>query len=496
MNTFILQTSFPDKKLRKALKPHFTIAAEKTEEERATLLDTFDEELKESGKILLQIPKALILLDTRTGIPYKQEGKAKFLCVPAIKNGTVKNELQSISDLRALLPGASLSSIMTTRKMLDDEGKTVARLHCFQLKKKKKEAQVILCQPLRGYDEEYSNLLSVLETIITIPTTLHEALNIKSNKYCAKPDISLDPTAPIIQTTNTIINTFIGVARQNENGIQTDYDTEFLHDYRVSLRKVRSVISLFKGVYSQETTTKLKEDFASLMQVTGRLRDLDVYLLDKDHYFSLVPPSTHQGLNIMFDAFENERNQTHHFICKALSNKSYEKKINVLATGFKDSTWPHGPDADTHSLQFGCKVIMKRYNKVCTIARSIDAFTPDETVHELRIHCKKLRYLMEFFTPLFNRKWIKSLIKSLKILQDNLGRFNDYSVQQESLAIFLDATPIKGADRIKVAESIGALTAMLNLLQQKEKDQVMANFAHFDSNETRSLFDKLFSSKE
>ena len=103
---------------------------------------------------------------------------------------------------------------------------------------------------------------------------------------------------------------------------------------------------------------------------------------------------------------------------------------------------------------------------------------------------------MEFFTPLFNRKRIKTLIKSLKILQDNLGRFNDYSVQQESLAVFLEQNPFKGADGIKVAESIGALTAMLNLLQKKERDQVMANFARFDSEETRSLFQKLFSIKE
>lgn len=496
-NTFVLQTKFPDKKLTKALQPHFTIAIETGEEEKGVLLDTFDEELKNSDKMLLQHGKSLLLLNIKTGQILKQNGKARHLCLPALKEGDVKNGLQNISELRALLPMATFTCTPSLRKMLDDEGKTVARLHCFRFKKKKGEEDIIvMCQPIRGYDEEFDKLVAALKKLTVNTNSPHETLQIKSNGYCAKPDIALDPQTAITQTTNQIICTFIEIARQNETGILTDHDTEFLHDYRVSLRKVRSVISLFKGVYALETTTQLKEDFASLMQVTGRLRDLDVYLLDKEHYFSLVPPATHEGLHIMFDAFEKERAQMHKTICKALTSKAYEKKISSLAAGFAGSEWPSGAKSEVNSLQFGRKVIMKRYSKVCTIARSITRFTPDETVHELRIHCKKLRYLMEFFTPLFNRKKIKSLIKSLKILQDNLGRFNDYSVQQGSLAVFLDTHPIKGANGIKVAESIGALTAMLNLLQQKERDQVMANFARFDSEETRELFQNLFTSKE
>jgi len=68
----------------------------------------------------------------------------------------------------------------------------------------------------------------------------------------------------------------MAIARQNEDGIKADYDTEFLHDYRVSLRKVRSVLSLFKG-----ENIALKQAFSDIMKGTNQLRDLDVYLLDK-----------------------------------------------------------------------------------------------------------------------------------------------------------------------------------------------------------------------
>ena len=58
-----------------------------------------------------------------------------------------------------------------------------------------------------------------------------------------------------------------------------------------------------------------------------------------------------------------------------------------------------GPNADRGAYGYACALIWKRYRKVCKLARSITPDTPDEIVHDLRIDCKKLRYLMEFFRP-------------------------------------------------------------------------------------------------
>lgn len=494
--TLTLPTEFPGKKIRKILKPHHTLVTETSESEPALILDTFDQELQNEGKFLLEKDKTILLIDTATGQATGQKGNAHLLCTHEIKDGEAKGALaKTVSELRAFLPIAVVSYYKQTRIMLDDEGKTVARLHCFVFSKKKQSYQLIISQPMRGYTEEHELLIDALNKTCVSEKSLYEALKIKGGSYCAKPNIALVADAPIKQTTREIITTFIEVARQNEVGIIDDYDTEFLHDYRVSLRKVRSVISLFKGVYSPNATIKLKEEFADLMQVTGRLRDLDVYLLDRQNYFNLVPASTHEGLNIMFDSFEKERTESHKMICKALKSKQYNKRIESLWNSIQNGEWKAGSLAESESHSFACAVILRRYKKVCKIARSIDEHTDDDVVHELRIHCKKLRYLMEFFTPLFSRRKLKSLIKSLKVLQDNLGRFNDYSVQQESLSVFLNDNPIKGADGIKVAESIGALTAMLNLLQQKERNLVMDNFARFDSVEIRTLFDNLFSTE-
>jgi CHAD domain-containing protein len=229
------------------------------------------------------------------------------------------------------------------------------------------------------------------------------------------------------------------------------------------------------------------------MKQTNRLRDLDVYLLEKSLYFSMVPESMHEGLDVMFEVFIAERQQELKRVSNMLSSDTYIQTITDLAGQFAASNMlESGEKGHELTLPFACRLIWKRYNKVCKIGRRINADTPDEEVHRLRIQCKKLRYLMEFFTPLFPEKTMKKLIKALKRLQDNLGRFNDFSVQQRSLQAFLQDYSQHHQRHLKLAESIGALITVLHQRQLTEHQQIMDNIARFDSAKTRTAFHSLF----
>jgi len=234
------------------------------------------------------------------------------------------------------------------------------------------------------------------------------------------------------------------------------------------------------------------------MQKTNALRDLDVYLLNKKKYFEMVPADTHEGLEILFDYIAEKRKKEQKRVSKFIRSTIYRKEIERLTKLFADdSLIASGPKGDEKSLVFSSKMVLKRYDKVCKIARNIDEETEDAVIHELRIHCKKLRYLMEFFAPIFPESEMRKLIKALKSLQDNLGNFNDYSVQQMFLRRALNENMTGSVGwKLKVAESVGALTAMLYRLQQKERRQVVKNFADFDSLEIRTTFTTLFHTKE
>ncbi len=464
------------------------------------ILDTFDNEIRRSGRFLLQTRQTLLLINILNG-EIAEQGGSDWSFLNELEKGPVAESLKGISKLRAFIPVSGIKMRRDRVLVLDDEGKTRVRLHWFSFFRKKKSLRLGGTQPLRGYEHAHMELRKLLIGMHAEPcaraTDMYGCLGVKSRNYSAKPDIKLIPEDSVKNSATAIIRSYLDVAIQNEAGIMAAYDTEFLHDYRVSFRKIRSVLSLFKGVYGAEQTEELKQEFADLMKQTNRLRDLDVYLLDRDDYFRLIPESSHEGLKIMFDVISKRRTEEHKQVCKMICRKNYRQSIQRWGELFASAdNMKTGPDALKSSNCYLSRSITRRYRKVCKIARTVDETTSDEVVHELRIHCKKLRYLMEFSLPLFSRKKVKILIKSLKALQDNLGKFNDYSVQQISLGMFMSEQTMSRKKGMKVAESIGALTAMLNQLQCRERNLVMENFSHFDSEKTQDSFAELFRTED
>lgn len=87
----------------------------------------------------------------------------------------------------------------------------------------------------------------------------------------------------------------------------------------------------------------------------------------------------------------------------------------------------------------------------------------------------------------------KSLVKSLKKLQDTLGNFNDYSVQQRTLQTFVEG--LGGADdprRLAMASSVGALITVLHQNQLAERACVVDRLRAFDAPATRNGFEAMF----
>jgi len=310
-----------------------------------------------------------------------------------------------------------------------------------------------------------------------------------------KAKLEIDPQAATISTASYLIITFLKLARQNEEGIKEDNDIEFLHNYRVNLRKVRSILSLFKKVFEETEQNQLKIDCADIMKQTNRLRDLDVYLQDKEEFFQLLPEKLHPGLNQMFDVFAAERTSQCQQVSTILDDETYTQKISSISNQFSSpENIKPGPKAQVDTLTFASKLIWKYYKKICRIIENTDMNSSDQEIHKLRIQCKKLRYLMEFFSGLFPHKILNDIIKSMKQLQDHLGRFNDFSVQQYSLQGFLNnySSQHQSENLIAMAESIGALIILLQQKQSHERNKIMHSFSHFTSPKIKKEFADAF----
>ena len=102
---------------------------------------------------------------------------------------------------------------------------------------------------------------------------------------------------------------------------------------------------------------------------------------------------------------------------------------------------------------------------------------------------------MEFFKSLYDPKRLTKLIKALKKLQDNLGDFNDYEVQQYSLREFAADMMVRQAAPADTLMAMGRLVEHLEKGQARERHQFGQRFTEFAREENQSLARDLFRSR-
>ena len=98
-----------------------------------------------------------------------------------------------------------------------------------------------------------------------------------------------------------ILTHLLHTMEANEAGVREDLDSEFLHDFRVAIRRTRSGLSQIKDVLPKSITREFAERFANLGSQTNRLRDLDVYLLQQESYRRMLGPDIRPALAPLFD---------------------------------------------------------------------------------------------------------------------------------------------------------------------------------------------------
>ncbi|MEI6215033.1 MAG: CHAD domain-containing protein [Desulfuromonadales bacterium] len=415
------------------------------------------------------------------------------------KTAAMRASLEGMLGLRALTALIEGSFDVRMCELRNEVGKIVCRLEWSSVSSGKRGEKELLhyCQimPLLGYEGETTRVVKhlTLRGATTSGKGPLEALlrhaKLEPQKYTLKPSFGLTAETAAREAVGRIVRTIMKIADRNVPGILKDYDTEFLHDYRICLRKIRSVLSLVKEVYPAEETRRMRTILGDLARQTNRLRDLDVYLLAREEYCGLLPPELRPALKGMFEDYAAERKVVVRHTVAKLSAHATRQKLRKIEAYFSEEN-PHKPstaaDLPVGPLVFRC--IYKRYRKICRIAAGIGAETPDETVHEVRIECKKLRYLLEFFSELIAKDDGAAMQKMLRRLQSRLGDFNDASVQQKSLLTYFE----QGENGCDVALGVGGLVSVLYHRQQKTRTLIEQSLEEFCSGSTAAIFKRTF----
>jgi CHAD domain-containing protein len=241
----------------------------------------------------------------------------------------------------------------------------------------------------------------------------------------------------------------IKAARAAEGRLDDPRDAEALHDFRVAIRRLRSLLRAWSAQLEGAVHAKDRRALREIQRATGAGREAEVTLLWLAEQKEDLPPSQAAGLNWLTVLFEARRRKCSEEL-NADVRASFLKCVRGLQKRLKAPKNEGGPAEQTrlfaHSLAERIEALAQELQQIlCTAANSHDA----ATLHSARIVGKRLRYLLE---PL-RRHLPQALgvVKQSKEIQDVLGNLNDVHVLMEEIEAAIVPVMAKRAKRVRRA---------------------------------------------
>ena len=443
---YIPPVAFDLREIGQRLPPPLALGTETVEEGERAFYDTFDRRLRAKGLRLTYDANALRLSgDAGRELAVAPWRSPSNPIEPRqLPPGPLHDAVAPICEVRTLLRTAQVQSERRRTPVLDDEGKTVARLLRETATVVGEAESGARLQPrlylvgVRGYDKALDKVQRTLEELglqaaaesLEDEAILRSGGNLPGVPPGADAEITADMPADRAAVALSLRQ--LHSIEANLPGTLADLDTEFLHDLRVAVRRTRSLLRELKTVFPPADLARFREEFRWLQQVTGLSRDLDVYLLDFDDFASALPEPQRLDLELLREALADRRKSERLQMEAALrSPRTTTLIVNWAEFLERLPSLPvdDRPNGVVPIGELAARRIERVYRQMVKKGASIDMESPPGDLHDLRKKGKELRYLLEFFAPLFPRSVIKPMVRTLKALQDVLGRFQDREVQ-------------------------------------------------------------------
>jgi len=416
--------------------------------------------------------------------------------------------LSDILEMRALMPRLKMAGHRRGYRVSDSPGKTLLRIYLEKSSlqdpetgRALDETRRIVLMPVKGYDRAYESVLQDLSARLDLQpepepqlTAALAALGRQPADYVSKQRLIFAPHMSASEAARIIHLSLIDTMRRNEGGILEDIDSEFLHDFRVAVRRARSALAQIKQVFDPDLTDWAKAELKWLGDETTPLRDMDVFLLDLPELRHRLPVDKRTDLDPFEAYLSRKRQQAYERCCAALRSSRYRDFIESWQQAL--SIQPGGNrqplNADRSVIDLASERSRKLYRRVRADGIAITDASPPEALHELRKDAKKLRYMIEFFQSLYDPADIARLIKELKRLQDVLGRYQDCEVQRQALAQLADEMQADAGAPAATLLALGQIAESAAREEAALRDRYADTFRRFDSDAQRKRVKRLF----
>lgn len=214
--------------------------------------------------------------------------------------------------------------------------------------------------------------------------------------------------------------------------LRTEDNVEAIHDARIVIRELRAALGMLEEApeFDAARLRAHRKGLRRLGRLLGETRDLDV-LLDRLRTETAAGFSTGE-LVPMLDLLAHDRDRSNRRLLRELDRPRTERLLqNVRHLGRGKRGGANGQSNGRVPLvrHFAGSAIWRRYEEVLAFEAAMPK-ADAQTLHQLRISCKHLRYVLE---PFVGDTSDHSLITLLKDAQKQLGALHDTVLAAETV---------------------------------------------------------------
>jgi CHAD domain-containing protein len=432
-----------------------------------------------------------------------------------LPDGPIAARVANLVTPRVLLPAVTVATTSVVSRLLNEDGKTVARL----LVERPVVTGLTALAPrltiteVRGYPGQARRAASIVAdvpgAVAAADPVFTDALRVLDRRpgdYSNKVDAKITASMPAPEAAATILLRLLDTIEANVPGVLRDLDTEFLHDLRVSVRRSRSALKLFGDVLATSKGPKTKNtgltaadvarfaaEFKWVGDLTTPTRDLDVHLLDFEDTARTLRAAKPDDLEPFRAYLKQRRTREFRALARGLRSPrfvSLTQEWRAALTKIRDNSKSRragttarsglsGRAAGETAGTLAAERTRRAFAKVAKVGAAITPASPHDSLHDLRKRCKELRYALEFFAPLYDPAAYGKVVGDLKRLQDCLGEFQDTEVQIGEIRTLATSMLAAGEAPAVTLLAMGEVTAGLATRQQLARADFERRFAAF-----------------
>jgi CHAD domain-containing protein len=224
----------------------------------------------------------------------------------------------------------------------------------------------------------------------------------------------------------------------HEAGTRTGEVAEDLHKMRVATRRQRAAWRVFGEGFRDGRTQRYRTGLRDVAGRLGAVRDLDVQLEAADAYRADLPASEQRALEPLLIAWRDHRDHARTLLIRDLDGDRYRRWLDDYVDFVRTEgaavravvpTAPHRVRDTAPSRIWAAYEGVRAYEP---ILRWADV----ETLHDLRISGKWLRYTLEFVREALGPE-ANPLIARVTALQDHIGLMHDADLTASLARTFL-----------------------------------------------------------